>query len=191
MAELEHKTFRFYLSGSIKKGDNDTRPAEYFWTDEDESYLAQHCKFSAEFLHPARPKIDRQDELNNLGCDLYLITISDAVIVDLRHRKGIGVGAELMLADRIGIPVIGLIPEKSHYKRPALTNVSGQDLREWTHPFALGLCDRHCQSLGEVAETLNKASDAGDFSRIYSEKSHCAIARFSAKNRELANSLAR
>ena len=180
---------KFYLSGSIKKGDEDLRTSDFFWTSEDEQYLLQNCKFGTELLHPARPRIDRQDEINNLGCDLYMVKISDAVLVDFRRRKGIGVGAELMLADQLGIPVIGWVAEDSHYRKPDMKNVSGQDLKDWTHPFVLGLCDRLCHNLESVVRTLNTAAEKDSISAIYSEKSKAAIAHFIARNPDLSELL--
>lgn len=132
---------KIYLSGSIKKGSGDTRSPVHFWTEEDESNIVEYCGTHVELLNPAKSNIRRNDYHANYGCDLFLVRQSDVVLVDLRTEKGIGIGAELMFARYEQIPVVGWAPRNSQYRKDRVENVFGEDLVDWIHPFAFGLCD--------------------------------------------------
>ncbi len=106
---------KIYLSGSIRKGEEDSRSDDHFWTDFDVEVVRNGIEASVEILNPAMTKIDRNDTRLNFGCDLYLVSISDLILVDLRKKKGIGVGAELMFADQMKIPTFGVLGSRSEY----------------------------------------------------------------------------
>ncbi|BEV11918.1 hypothetical protein ATDW_24140 [Asticcacaulis sp. DW145] len=147
--------FKIYLSGSIQKGDSDPRPHSYFWTREDEIFLEENIRSDIKLLNPAKTPIRRNNFYLNYGCDLYLVKIADVVLVDLRRSKGIGVGAELMFASMHSIPVIAWLPDDSEYKKDVVRNVSGEDLYDWVHPFAYGLCDKHVSDLDAACREIN------------------------------------
>ena len=141
---------RIYLSGSIRKGVGDPRSPDYFWTREDEEFIHANAGVPVELLNPAKTDIRRQDFALNFGCDLYLVSISDVVLVDARREKGIGVGAEMMFAVQRGIPVITWAPPDTHYRRPKVPDLFGEDLHDWTHPFVFGLSDHVVDDLAEA-----------------------------------------
>lgn len=145
---------RIYLCGSIKKGVSDVRSSNEFWTEEDEARIIDRLKEPVLLLNPAKTAIKRQDYFLNFGCDIFLVQSADLVIADLRSEKGIGVGAELMFAKQSGIPVISWLPQNSHYRRD-LTDVFGEDLSNWIHPFAYSLSDYIEDSLERVCERSN------------------------------------
>jgi hypothetical protein len=156
---------RIYLSGSIRKGNTDPRPDTHFWSERDEQLVRENAGVAeVELLNPAKTSLRRNDFALNFGCDLYLVSISDIVLVDARTEKGIGVGAEMMFAANNGIPVITWAPEDSHYRRKLVPNVFGEDLRNWTHPFIFGLSDYVADSL-EQAMTQVQAHAEGRFVR--------------------------
>jgi hypothetical protein len=181
MVGLVEKTPRgvtIYLSGSIRKGAEDTRSEDFFWTEDDQAFIASKISHSIKFLNPASTDIDRNDFYANFGCDLFLVSKSDIVLVDLRKKKGIGIGAELMLADKLGIPVIGFLGQGSDYKKERLTNVSGQDLSNWTHPFAFGLCDQIFDRLEDACSVIERTCSSSNFGALYREKSERAVRYF-------------
>jgi hypothetical protein len=147
-------SLRIYLSGSIRKGANDLRSSDHFWTREDEEFLRANIGGSVELLNPAKTDIRRQDFALNFGCDLYLVSISDVVLVDARREKGIGVGAEMMFAVQRGIPVITWAPPDTHYRRSKIPDLFGEDLHDWTHPFVFGLSDHVVDDLAEAVELI-------------------------------------
>lgn len=146
-------SLRIYLSGSIRKGSTDPRSEDHFWSERDEQFIRDNAGVAAvELLNPAKTHIKRSDFGLNFGCDLYLVSISDVVLVDARREKGIGVGAEMMFAVDRGIPVIAWAPPDTHYRRSFVPDVFGEDLHDWTHPFIFGLSDRIADNLSEVME---------------------------------------
>lgn len=148
-------TYRVYLCGSIRKGASDSRPDDYFWTEDDETYIRRNVSFDLDLLNPAKSKIDRNDVFLNYGCDLSLVQSSSVILADLRREKGIGIGAELMFARFHGIPVVAYLPPHSHYHRELISDIAGQDVTEWIHPFVYGLCDYMEPNLESICNTLN------------------------------------
>ena len=169
---------KIYLSGSIRKGEEDTRSDDYFWTDNDVEILGQKIQAEIEILNPALTRIDRSDTKLNFGCDLFLVSISTLIVVDLRRKKGIGVGAELMLADQLKVPTFGILGQSSDYQKDVLTNLSGQDIEYWTHPFAEGLCDELFDNVEEACVRLNQLIKSEGVASAYREKSQAAIQYF-------------
>jgi len=145
-----------YLSGTIRKGAHDTRPDYLFWSDDEEKYISENIADCApRMLNPAKTPIQRGDFRANFGCDLYLISISDVMMVDARHEKGVGVGAEMMYAHLFEIPVITICPPNSNYRRSFLPNVYGEDLHNWTHPFIDGLSDHIADNVQHAVAIIN------------------------------------
>lgn len=141
---------RIYLSGSIRKGDSDPRSDDYFWSERHEAFIETNAGGAVELLNPAKTDLRRTDFALNFGCDLYLVSVSNIVFVDARHEKGIGVGAEMMYAAKLGLPVITWAPRNSHYRRDFVPNVFGEDLHDWIHPFVFGLSDYVVEDLVEA-----------------------------------------
>lgn len=141
---------RIYLSGSVKKGSGDGRGDGEFWTERDENViLAGLNEFDVALLNPSKTPIRRSDYIANYGCDLFLVGVSDVMLVDCRTRKGIGIGAEMMYAQSRGIPVVTVCPRNSEYRRDLVTDVAGEDLVDWVHPFVAGLSDHVVESIEE------------------------------------------
>lgn len=153
-----------FLSGSLKKGSSDSRPNETYWSaEEEEQIIIGVFGKKVLLLNPARFIIHRNDYYANFGCDLHFITQSDVILVDLRAKKGIGIGAEMMFAQTQGVTVISICPPNSFYKREFVPDVFGEDLHKWTHPFVHGLSDYIVNNLTEAIETLNILIKSGSF----------------------------
>jgi hypothetical protein len=138
-------TLRVYLCGSIKKGDDDKRSS--FWSEEDVSELARATRpRQLIVLNPG----DRQDDLSDVratfGRDLLQVFTADAIIVDARDKRGVGVGAEMLFARTHRIPVVTVAPRNSHYHRTDVT-IMGQFVAEWLHPFISELSDTVVESV--------------------------------------------
>lgn len=152
--DFRRQPVRIYLCGSIKKGASDRRDRTEYWQDIHEEKIKTWVSSDVSILNPAKFLISRKDYFVNFGCDMYLVRTSDLVIADLRSEKGIGVGAEMMFAQGSGIPVISWLPPGSHYRRD-LSDVFGEDLKNWTHPFAYSLSDYVEDSLEGVCHRIN------------------------------------
>ncbi|MFY0646691.1 hypothetical protein [Sulfitobacter geojensis] len=178
---------KIYLSGSIRKGEEDARSDDYFWIDDDVETLVQNIQAEVEILNPALTRIDRSDTRLNFGCDLFLVSISTLIVVDLRRKKGIGVGAELMLADQLNIPTFGILGRSSEYQKDVLTNLSGQDIEDWTHPFAEGLCDELFDTVEAACARLSQLIKGEGIASAYGEKSQAAIRYFRGQSPEIVD----
>lgn len=178
---------RIYLSGSIKKGRLDERAKGEFWTALEEEKIRRLVRAETTLLNPAKSPISRGDYFSNYGCDLYLVSQSDVVLVDLRAEKGLGVGAEMMFAQFIQRPVIGWLPHNSYYKRDKIEDVYGEDLSDWTHPFVYGLCDLLADDLEQACEYINRICLDGQFKKDNSKSPDQAIAAFRRAYRDKWN----
>src|SRR5262245_3619021 len=100
------KHVKVFLSGSVLKGVSDRRPSSHYWSDRDESKLYELVtEVKLELLNPNRVDIHPTLSLDRFTEDIEMLLASDVVIVDARTRKGLGVGAEMMLARSKNIPV--------------------------------------------------------------------------------------
>lgn len=141
-----------YLSGSIKKGHADTRDS--FWSDSDMEFISKAMQpLKVHFLNPASRSDDLGDFLGTFGRDLFQVAAADAILVDVRDRRGIGVGSEMTVAKAVGVPVVSLCPHSTHYRRRDF-EFMGQQLAEWIHPFVFGLSDVVVDSLQEACDWL-------------------------------------
>lgn len=141
-----------YLSGSIRKGRADTRDS--FWSDSDMDFISEAMQpLNVHFLNPASRSDDLADFMGTFGRDLFQVAAADVILVDVRDRRGIGVGSEMTVAKAVGVPVVSLCPNGTHYRRRDF-NFMGQQLTEWTHPFVFGLSDVVVDSLQEACDWL-------------------------------------
>ena len=137
-----------------------------------EHELSAGIDADVELLNPAKTPIRRNSFYLNYGCDLYLVSVSNVVVADLRRSKGIGVGAELMYANLHGIPVIGWLPSNSEYKKDLIKNINGEDLIDWVHPFAYGLCDKRFETLNEIGKEIDLMVETGRFEKSFRSPQH-------------------
>lgn len=164
---------KVYLCGSIKKTKDDEK---IVWTQEDKDAMRRACP-DIEFLDPQRNP-ERHDPLAAFGCDLNDIKSADFMIADMRQRRGIGIGAELVVAKMLKKPVVSVCPRNSHYRRDTLDH-HGKIITGWEHPFMVSLSDAVVGTPEEAAEWVRDFSgEAKDESVV-----HEAIEHFLGKRR--------
>lgn len=136
---------RVFLSGSVRKGDDDRRPQSNYWSEDEENRLRELISNAElELLNPNKVAVDLSQSLDRFKIDIDMLRDSDLMVVDARTRKGIGVGAEMMMASYEKIPVLALCPEGSEYRK------NGN-----THAFVAGLCSGGVfGSLEELAKEI-------------------------------------
>lgn len=143
-----------YLAGSIKKGHE--KADETFWTDEDMSLLRKSLTdFEVSFLNPAFRADDLSDQTSVFGRDMVQVFSSNIVLVDVRDRRGLGVGAEMMWAKINKIPVIAWAPRNSHYRKDQAT-ILDRPVQNFVHPFVEGLSDSVVANLEEAAKWIRE-----------------------------------
>lgn len=151
------KTLTAYLAGGVPKGhENDI---SYLWTLDHQQYLADKVHpISIYFLNPIDRKDDLSDQLSVFGRDMFQVLSSDIILVDLRQKRGVGVGAEMMIAKQRNKVVIGWLPKESHYRKND-TSLLGIPVTGWVHPFVESLTDVICSDLDEVAQAIQDFSE--------------------------------
>ncbi len=148
------KDVSIYLAGKIQKAHE--APNETYWTEEDQQVIRKAMSpHHVHFLNPAIRTDDLSDQKSVFGRDMMQVFSADAVFVDARDRRGLGVGAEMMWAKFNKIPVVSLAPLGSHYNK-ASTSLLGVEVSSWVHPFIEGLSDQIVASLEEGAAWLMK-----------------------------------
>lgn len=142
-----------FLSGSVKKGEGDKRPDEFFWSDEEALLLKNSVGGDVEILNPNTIKIPKYLSRERFVADMEMLLQSDVVVVDARTKKGLGIGAEMALAKQHEIPVFVLCPFGSEYR--GWTDTPDGTKQEWVHPFVLGLSDKLFETIEDLAKEIN------------------------------------
>lgn len=144
-----------YLAGSIQKGHEKNNDS--YWTDADMQNLRESlAEFQLSFLNPAFRTDDLSDQRSVFGRDMLQVFSSDLVFVDARHRRGLGVGAEMMWAKVNRIPVVTLAPKDTHYSKTQ-TSLLGVEVANWVHPFVESLSDHIAEDLSDGARWIRDA----------------------------------
>lgn len=143
-----------YLAGNIKKGHESVCDG-YWGDDECQKIIAILKPSQVDFLHPAIRTDDLSDQVSVFGRDMTQVKCSDVVFVDARHRRGLGVGAEMMWAKMNGIPVVTLCPSESHYRKNQV-KILDIPVRNWIHPFVEGLSDVIADTVEDGAEWIRR-----------------------------------
>lgn len=156
------KKVAVYLAGNIQK--DHEKDCKISWTASDRQILQDLCPdIEFTFLNPAIRQDDLSDQKSVIGRDLLQVYLSDFVLIDIREKRGIGVGAEMMWAKVHKIPLIALSPIDSHYRKTK-TALLGIEVEGWTHPFVEGLCDVIAHDLSEIAKAIRDNVSARDLS---------------------------
>jgi len=143
-----------YLAGNIQKSHEGS--SKIFWSEEDIKEFARHCApIEITFMNPADRTDDLSDQLSVFGRDITQVSLSDAILVDARGRRGLGVGAEMMWAKVRSIPVVTLAPHGTHYRKEEVT-LLGETVENWNHPFVESLSDRMVDNLEEAAVAVKE-----------------------------------
>lgn len=136
-----------YLAGNIQKGHE--KESQVFWSDDDREIIRQGLAPAiVSFLNPALRTDDLSDQKSVFGRDMTQVYWANVVFVDVRERRGLGVGAEMMWAKMNGIPVLTLAPQNSHYFKDEVT-LLGVTVQNWVHPFVESLSDAIVENVEE------------------------------------------
>lgn len=145
-------TFVVYCSGSIQKGASDVR--KICWTDREREAVASGAKpATIRFLNPDDPAKDLSDTTALFGRDMFQVRTADAVIVDARERRGIGIGIEMLASRLFGTLLVAVVPNDTHYR---MSNVSyrGSTVSDYVHPHLAILADVIVGTFEEAGEWL-------------------------------------
>lgn len=148
------KNISIYLAGKIKKQHEVKN--ETYWDDEALINIQEVLgdEFAVSFLNPAVRKDNLNSQKSVFGRDMIQVFASDFVLVDIRDRRGLGVGAEMMWAKINDIPVVCWSPKDSHYNKTK-TSLLDVEVENWVHPFVESLSDLIINDLSELKEFVD------------------------------------
>jgi hypothetical protein len=132
-------TFVVYCSGSIQKGTSDTK--KICWTDRERRAVVFGARpLDIIFLNPDDPAENLNDTVSLFGRDMYQVKTADAVIVDGRERRGIGIGIEMLASRIFGTLLVAVVPPGTYY-RMGTVSYRGATVSDYVHPHLAILAD--------------------------------------------------
>lgn len=147
------KRLYIYLSGSIQKSHKESTSV---WTNvhiTNMKSLFLEKGIEVIFLNPASRGDDLPNSKSIFGKDLLQVYLSDCVLVDGRDKRGVGIGYEMAVANYKNIPVFSWVPKGSHYN-PKETEMMGEKLYDWKHPFFYTSSEETVDSLEEAVDSI-------------------------------------
>jgi|ERR1041385_2544922 hypothetical protein len=150
-------TIIVYCSGSIVKGARDT--SKLCWSDRERSDVARGAQpHEVKFLNPDDPLSDLSDTPALFGRDMYQVQYADAVIVDARERRGVGIGVEMLASRVLGTKLVAVAPRNSYYRQDSLT-FRGGTVSNYVHPHLAILCDAIVDTFEDAGRWLADHAD--------------------------------
>jgi hypothetical protein len=148
------------------------------WTDTERLMVADGAKpHQVDFLNPNDPVTDLNDHLALFGRDMFQIANSDAVIIDARERRGIGIGVELLAALHFGKFAIGVLPRNSYYRQDEV-EYRGGVAKNYVHPHFASLLTACVDDFAHAGRALRELSEKRDGDRIASSTLDQAITAY-------------
>lgn len=141
-----------YCSGGIKKGAHDESKV-IFGSFEREAIAKALSPVSVVFLRPDDRGDDIGDAFTVFGRDHFQVKLADFCVVDARHRRGIGVGIEMLSAKRFDKPLVSVAPPESHYRRTRLAYL-GSEVEDYVHAHLFALSDAIVDSFHGAGEWI-------------------------------------
>jgi hypothetical protein len=166
-------TIIVYCSGSILKGPQDT--SKLCWSDRERDEVSHGAHpHQVRFLNPEDPVSDLSDTPALFGRDMYQVQCADAVIVDARQRRGIGIGVEMLASRLLETKLVAVAPRNTYYRQDSLT-FRGGTVSDYVHPHLAILCDAVVDTFEEAGRWLAAriGDPAGGTSKV-----HAAIAAY-------------
>jgi len=148
-----------YCSGSIQKGASDSR--KICWTERERAAVASGAQPAhVVFLNPDDPAPDLNDTAALFGRDMYQVQSADAVIVDARERRGIGIGIEMLASRLFGTLLVAVVPPDTYYRMNNLT-YRGSTVTQYVHPHLAILADGIVETFEDAGCWLRDQKAAG------------------------------
>lgn len=160
--KVTHMRISVYCSGSIRKGNTDDK--KLCWGDaEREEVRRGAAPRDIIFLNPDDPITDPTNTLGQFGRDLFQVTVSDAIVVDARQRRGLGIGVEMAAAATCGTPVIVVAPRNSKYRSDELS-YRGTTVKDYVHPHVAALATHLVDGFFEAGLALARLGGRAELS---------------------------
>lgn len=139
-----------YVAGKISKN---SVFGTHDWRDNFCNELSLLSGLSILNLDPTKSGANQNDTKLVFGCDSYLISTCDVLIVYLSDDISIGGSQEILIAKYFKKPVIGLAPLGGKFNG-ADKEYFGKIVKNYQDPFVFSTCDVVCKDIEEVADVL-------------------------------------
>lgn len=152
-------TLFVYCSGSVAK--SGLNEGGLYWSNDERGDFERGLDgIQVEFLRPDDPLASLNDPAAVFGRDIVHIRNADAMVIDARERRGVGVGVEMAIASHFGIPIVAVVPANSHYARDTLS-LRGGLAQDYIHPHFAVLCDALVSDFREAGASVARLLDLG------------------------------
>jgi hypothetical protein len=156
---MNSRPLKVYIAGKVSKN---SVFKTHDWRDEFCSALAKASGREIINLDPTKERgtgvFDENDSRLVFGRDLYMISISDLVIVYLTDDISVGGSQEMLVAKYCKKPLIGLAPKEGKFNLSEYENY-GTKVKNWIHPFVAETCDLVVATPEEAAQKLSEVTD--------------------------------
>ena len=141
---------KVYIAGKVSK---DSVFGTHNWRDGFCAELEKLSGIKLESLDPIKADVDPANVKLVFGCDSYLISQSDVVIVYLSDDISVGGSQEILIAKYLSVPVIGLARHGGKFNGQT-KEYFGKTFENHKDPFVFTSCDIVCETIAEVADAL-------------------------------------
>jgi hypothetical protein len=150
-----HKMINVYVAGKVSK---ESSFGTHYWRDAFVDELARQSGRELHNLDPTKNEVDEGDALQVFGCDAYMISRSDVLIVYLSDDISVGGSQEILIAKYFGLPVIALAPHGGKFNGREKI-MFGKVIKDYKDPFVFTTCDVVCDDIAAVSKTLQTLED--------------------------------
>lgn len=144
------KPIKVYVAGKVSK---DSQFGSHYWRDAFVQKLETLSGRKLLSLDPAKKQTDQNKWETAFSADVFMISVSDLVIVYFSDDISVGGSQEVLIAKFFDKPVIGLAPAGGKFNHKN-KEIFGQLVKNYKHPFVYSTCDVVCDDIEDVANTI-------------------------------------
>ncbi len=146
------KPLKVYVAGKVSK---ESVFGTHYWRDEFVETLAKLSGRELVNVDPTKTEVDNGDPAAVYGCDAYIISQADALVVYLSDDISVGGSQEILIAKYFKKPVIGLAPIGGKFNGRT-KEYFGRTIKNHRDPFVFSSCDVVYPDIAGVADVLKK-----------------------------------
>lgn len=146
------KFLKVYIAGKVAKN---SVFGTHYWRDGFIDRLRDVSQLDLINVDPTKTNLQNDDPAVIFGCDVYMISQVDVVIVYLSDDISVGGAQEILIAKYFGKPVIGLAPLGGKFNGRD-KEYFGRVITNYQDPFVFTTCDVLCQDIEGVAKALRE-----------------------------------
>lgn len=152
--ETMKKVISIYAAGGIQKGELDK--GKVCWSKAEFDAITQELTpIEVVFLKPDERGDDIANAFTVFGRDHYQVSVADFVVVDLRQKRGIGVGIEMLSAKYYKKPLIAVAPRNDHYRKDYLEYLGG-NVTDYVHAHLASVADAIVDDFPKAGEWIKE-----------------------------------